>query len=237
MPNEIFHDTKDWLEEGSIKSVQHQEFIYSYYWLLAYLWRLALYSQQNISQPDIKQMLGYNSNDKRLDYIMKKNGLLDTKEYTSTTKNYPVSWSKKGSDDLQFTMLHEFDEGSRIYLKKFASNNSFVKEPLKHTGDSENEGIYWNSSNTHLMSGEVLELCLSNSKLGCAGFYLYGILTFIQDKSGGGIFPCSNETLITYTNWNVRRVIRVTGELQRARLLQKEQPRKSKGSVNHYQLT
>lgn len=237
MPNEIFSDMKLWLEEGVVKSVQHQEFIYSYYWLLSYLWRFALYSEYKAVQSDIKNQLGYNPDDKRLNYIMKKGGLLDVKGYTSTTKNYPILWSKKGREDVQFTMLYDIDEVDRGYLNKFKSSNSFVKKPVKHTGNNLEDGIFWNSANTHIISGTVLELCLNNSRLGCAGFYLYGILIFIQDKSGASNFPCANETLATFTGWSERRIIKITNEMQDIGLIKKVQARKSKGSVNEYQIT
>lgn len=238
MPNEILQDMKDWLEEGLIKSVQHQEFIYSYYWLLAYLWRYTLYSEHKITQSEIKRMLGYNPNDSRLDYILKKEGILDSKGYTSATKNYPVSWNQKKKEDIQFTMLLDLDEEYRKYMNKFTARNNFVKEPLKHTfGDEYNEGAFWSIANTHEMSGHLFRLCMSDRDLGCAGFYLYGVLTFIRDKSSAVEFPCANETLVTFTGWNERRVIRITNSLQSVGLLHKEQIRKIKGSVNHYRLT
>lgn len=238
MPNEIFSDMKEWLVLDDLKSIQHQEFVYSYYWLLAYLWRFAVHSEHKITQSDIKRMLNYNPKNSRLDYIMKRDGLMDSKSYTKTTIDYPVSWSQKGKDDVQFTMLHHLDKEYREYVSKFIARNNFVKNPLKHTGeDVDEEGVFWNISNTHSMSGEMFKICMSNTDLGCAGFYLYGVLVFIRDKIGVDEFPCANETLATYTGWNEKRIIRITNCLQTNHLLHKDQIRKMKGSVNHYSLT
>lgn len=234
MPNELLLHLKEWLVLGKLKSVQHQEFAYSYYWLLAYFWRYAFYAQQKIGQPEIKQMLSYNPNEKRLNYIMKKNGLFNEENYTVPSTNYPVAWSMKTGEDVEFDMLHDFDIHDREFLSLNKSRNFFVQSPLKHIGDLENDGIYWNSSNTHIVNGNIFANCMSNSKLGCAGFYLYGLLIFIRDKSMSSVFPCANDTLIAYTGWSLERVTRLTSELESASMLHKEQRVKAKGSVNEY---
>lgn len=225
---------KEWLLTGELKSVQHQEFIYTYYWLVAYLWRYALYAQQKIGQPDIKKILKYNPNEKRINYVIKKGGLLDMKEYTLPTSNYPVSWSMKKGEDVRFDMLHDFDEEDRKLLASNQSHSYFVKSPVKHMGDPENEGIFWNASNTHLMNGEVLTECMKNNKLGCAGFYLYGLLVFIRDKSNSDTFLCANKTLMEYTGWSKNKIYEVSSELVECGLINKTQKAKRKGSVNEY---
>lgn len=234
MPNEILQEMKDWLASGELKSIQHQEFVYTYYWLLTYLWRYALYAEQKLTQSDIKRLLGFNPNEKRLNYIMKKDGLLDIKEYTSTTKDFPISWSMKKSEQLSFDMLHEINQVDRGYLLPYQSPNYFVKSPVKHMGNPENEGIFWNSSDTHIVNGEVFTMCMNNRNLGCAGFYLYGVLVFIRDKSKSESFLCSNKTLLTYTSWNRNKLQKLANELVCTGLIEKNQGVKAKGSVNEY---
>lgn len=236
MPNEIFIDLKNWVKTGDLKSIQHQEFAYSYYWLLAYLWRYSYYSEEKIGQPEIKKILGYNSNEKRLNYIIKKNGLLNEMSYTFPTSNYPVSWHMRTGEDVEFDMLNDFEYYDRELLTPNKSRNFFVQSPLKHLGDSENDGIYWNSSNTHILNSNIFTVCMSNSKLGCAGFYLYGLLVYIRDKSMSSVFHCANETLVTYTGWSLERIIRLTNELEKTSTLSKEQRVKTKGSVNEYNI-
>ena len=236
MPNEIFLDMKEWISTGELKSNQHQEFIYTYYWLMAYLWRYAIYAEQKLGQQEIKKILKYNPNEKRIDYIMKKNSLLDQKGYTAHSNDYPVLWSFKSNENVKFDMLYEFDETDRGYMTANQSSRFFVKSPVKHIGDDENEGIYWNSSNTHIVSGEVLAICMDNPKLGCSGFYLYGLLTFIRDKSGESSFGCSSSTISTYTGWGANKIYDVTTALVLNGLIVKSQDRKTKGCVNMFQI-
>lgn len=236
MPNEILQDMKDWYQSGDIKSIRHQEFVYSYYWLLTYLWRYALYPEQKITQSDIKRILGYNPNEKRLNYVMKRGGLLDSKEYTTSTKDFPISWKLRKGESLSFDMLYDINPIDRKFLLKHESPNYFVKSPVKHMGNSTEDGIFWNSSNTHIINGEVLTTCMDNENLGCAGFYLYGVLVFISDKAQSDSFLCSNKTLLTYTRWNRNKLQRVTNELVNIGLIEKSQKVKTKGSVNEYKI-
>ena len=236
MPNEILLEMKEWIKSEDLKSIQHQEFIYAYYWLLAYLWRYAQYAEQKITQSDIKRILGYNPDEKRLNYIIKKRGLLDEKDYTLATNNFPVNWSFTIDKELSFDMLYDFNEDDRTYLLKYDSNRYIIKEPIRFTGTDDEEGIYWNTSNTHMVSGEVLSNCIENG-FSCAPFYLYGILVFIRDKSNSDEFPCANNTLCEYTGWNERKIIRTTNTLMDLGFIQKEQKNKQKGAVNYYRLT
>lgn len=240
MPNEILIDMKEWLEDGTLKSSHHQEFVYSYYFLLSYLWRYAIYSEEKFTQSKIKQFLGYNPTEKRINYIIKENGLLDSRNYTLATKDFPVSWTMDNSEGLSFKMLEEYDLDDQRDLLKFKSNNYIVKEPLKHTGASEEEGCYWSIENTHMVDKSIFDFCLSHKEdLGLPAFYLYGVLSFIKDKNkakGERILLCSNETLMIYTGWKIRKVIKYTNNLSDYGLIMKKQPAKRKGAVNHYQL-
>lgn len=237
MPNEIFHDISEWLSNGEIKSKMHQEFIYSYYWYITYLWRFCLYSTEEITQKTIKQTLGYNPNEKRVDYIIKKGGLLDQKNYTSPTTDFPVLWRLDG-DDFSFSMFDDYDEVSKEYLSQQITGRNIIKSPILHVGDEENEGIFWNSANTHYVDLDVFQLCMSDRSLGCAGFYMYGILKSMSDKNfyfnDSSYFNCSNETLVNITNWDIKRVIQVTNRLMDCGLIEKEQRIKVRGSVNYF---
>jgi len=237
MPNEIFHDIREWLIIGEVKSKMHQEFIYSYYWYITYLWRYCLYNTEEITQKTIKQALGYNPNEKRIDYIIKRNGLLDQKSYTTSTTDFAVTWSLEGND-LSFSMLSDYDEVSREYLSQQITGRNVVKRPVLHVGDEGNEGIFWNSANTHYMDFDIFQLCMSDRKLGCAGFYMYGILKSMSDKNryfnDDDYFNCSNETLVNVTSWDVKRIIQITNSLMDCGLIDKEQRIKVKGSVNYF---
>lgn len=238
MPNEIFNDLKSWSESKELKTVHHQEFVYSFYWHITYLWRYAIYGEQEINLMTIKQRLGYNPNEKRIDYITKKNGLLDNKGYTESTNDFPIGWSLNG-EGLSFSMLSDFDDVSKQYLLKNYNDNRLIKAPLKHIGTEDEEGIFWNSPNTHMVSLSAFEMCLSNDKIGISGFYMYGLLSYINSLSKHinepeDYFVCSNETLVNMTGWGIRKVIKVTNSLVDFNMIDKEQRIKLKGNVNHY---
>lgn len=237
MPNEIFLDIKEQLERKVLKSPHHQEFLYSYYWLIAYFWRYSIYSEFNVNQASIKRLLGYNPNEKRINYIIKKGGVLDAMFYTETVKDFPISWTQRKKEEPSFSMLHELRKEDRKLLTKHMSSNYTVKKPIKHVGDRYNDGLFWNSSSTHMMSGEHFKSCMENTRLGCSGFYLLGILMFIKDKSRANEFLCSNKTLHIYTGWGEKKIRRLTTELAEIELIAKEQEVKNKGSVNKYRIT
>ncbi|MGG0667685.1 hypothetical protein ABE073_04065 [Lederbergia citrisecunda] len=241
MPNELLFHLPEWLSNKELKSNQHQEFIYSYLWLISYYWRYARYAEEKITQQTIKSVLGYNPDEKRLNYIVKKNGLLDAKGYTSTTKNYPVSWSFENSKEgVSFTMLKSLDLEFQALVSKFKSENYQVKCPLVSVGTDVSEGIYWNTDNTHFMSQELFDLCMKHPKLQCAGFYLCGVLKYIGDKnyhfSSSLEFECSNDALKDFTNWSIRRIAETTNTLMSIGLIHKEQKVKSRGQRNSYKL-
>ena len=239
MPNEIFEEMKEWVNNGELKSVQHQEFVYSYYWLITYLWKYAKYAEQEYTQSRIKQMLGYYPNEKRLNYIIKENGLLDGKEYSKAMMDYPVTWSLK-EGDLSFSMLSEYDKVDRQYLIHFKTHKFFVKAPLKSIGTESEEGIFWHSSNAHMINGDVFKACMENEGLGCAAFYLYGLFVYMRDKNlhfnNSETFSCANKTLVELTGWNEKRVTKITGNMVKAKLIEKKQNVKVRGSVNTYKL-
>lgn len=212
MPNEIFSELKEWSDLGELKSIQHQEFTYAYYWLLAYLWRFSSYAKRKIGQAEIKSLLGYNSTDKRLNYIMKKKGLMNKSGYCLATKSYPVASSVDANGSIFFNMLHDLDEEDRKHLSHNDSNNFFVQSPLKHIGDSKVKGVFWDNSDTHLINISVFKVCMSDSKLSCAGFYLYGLLNHINDSIDD--YPIiSNDLLCGMTGWHLSRVTRVKSRL------------------------
>lgn len=239
MPNEIIWDLIKWSSTGKLKSVQHREFVYCYYWYIAFLWRTAAYADSVVDQRSIKRKLGYNENEKRIDYIIKKGGLLDKCGYTKAVSDYPVGWIIDG-EDLFFSMYSDYDKISRGYLPLQITGRTIIKAPLKHLGSEEEEGIFWNSQNTHLITSDIFEMCMNNSKLGRAGFYMFGILVSMRDKnrhySGEGFFKCSNETLVKLTGWDIKKVTSVTNSLVDAGLISKEQRFKIKGDINCFEV-
>lgn len=181
VPNELFGDIK----KGGLKGGSHVAFAYSYYYLMLWLYRYTKYGQMNIDVKMIKEILGYNPNNKDVNYIIKKNGVLDQLGYTLSTTDYPISWNfNKG--DIEFVLLSDLENEMRQYVMNDKGRNYKIKVPVKglyRTVESEEDnhldGIYYDISETHLVPFTVFMDCMENSKLGCIGFYLYG---FLKDK-------------------------------------------------------
>lgn len=239
MPNRIYADIKQWLEEGEIKSPSHQEFIYCFYWMSAYLWGFAKYGEYGYTISDVKQMLGYNPNEKRINYIVKQDGLLDQKGYTNTVDNFPVLWHMKDGEDISFTMLNDYDDLDKELVNKFKAKKPFVKAPMLSIGGN-NDGLYWNAENSHILKGEIFVACMANDNLKCAGMYLYGILLMMRDKNlhfhDREEFQCANKTLVELTGWNKKKVSMVLNELDNIGVISKKQKVQKKGEVNWFTL-
>src|SRR5690554_6347237 len=87
---QIFDDLLSWLRKGEIKKVHDIPVIFTYWWLINYLWKYAKYGEIEIGVTDIKKMLKLSPTTKSYDYIIKKGGLLDNKKWTKYETNYPI---------------------------------------------------------------------------------------------------------------------------------------------------
>ncbi|MFD0827570.1 hypothetical protein ACT8ZR_18235 [Neobacillus sp. M.A.Huq-85] len=181
MPNEIYEELK-----GAIPDSPHIAFAYSYTYLATWIYRYAKHispTEGFIDNGRMKEMLGYNPTYKKLDYLIKKNGVLDQMGYTETVKDFPTLWSFEDGE-LDFTMYSEFKEelSHLILSRKFS-----VKLPVKaiHRYDKEVlDGTYYEFENTHCIPFEVFIFCMSKDKIGTTGFYLYSYIKRMND-----IFP------------------------------------------------
>lgn len=187
LPNEIFQDLT------CIDKSTHRAFAYAYYYYTCYLYRYALFTQPDdskITQKDIKQKLGYSPVEKRIDYIIKKGGVLDTINYTSTTTDYPLMYVWNGvKEEPEFIMSSEYKNECKNDYKnnskglEINNRNYKVKFPVKaffRQPEDEQRQIYNGTfveiSNTHGISYSVFEKIMANPNLECIGLYLYGFL-------------------------------------------------------------
>lgn len=206
MPNEIFVDLKFLHEKGS----SHVAFTYSYYYLKCWLYRYAKYGLMNINTKAIKEILGYSPIYKEIDYIIKKNGILDKLNYTLSDNDYPISWTLDNLNNLEFTMFSELDKDMIKEVRDRIGKNFKYKIPVKglwRTEESKNEsiedGTFFDISNTHMVSFEIFTYCMENKDLGCIGFYLYSYLKYrIQwfEEFTSSIERISNDTGIKQTS-------------------------------------
>lgn len=183
IPNEIFED----ISNSAIKKV-HIPFAYCYYYLISWLYRYAKYSSLKIDSKGLKQMLGYSPTFTEVDYIIKKNGILDQIRYTMCTKDYPVGWEIE-EDQLQFLYLSDFDDEIQRMYKQNQSRKFNVKFPIKafnrFINDAEMEedykngyldGTFFDVENTHSIPFEVFLYCMENKQISRTGFYIWSFL-------------------------------------------------------------
>lgn len=213
MPNEMIEDLNSWLANKDVKSVMHLEFAYSYYWYITYLWRYAKHLEEEVNQGSIKELLGYNPNEKRIDYIIKRNGLLDVKGYTTSTGDFPIGWGIIGNK-ITFDMFSAMSNDNQSHILQTLNTHRLFKKPLLHINHDDS---FVFPQKTHMVSKKVFDTCMEDEKLKAAGFFLYGILTKLKESSE--TFTFSNDLLCEMTGWAIRRVIDYKTRLSEVGLL------------------
>lgn len=198
LPNEIFSDLAN---SNEFKTANHRAFAFSYIYLTTWLYRYCKYSNSTeiINQRKLKEILGYSPDDKRTNYLIKKNGLLEQLDYLKTTTNFPISWEFEGTayDDndnllpIEFEMYHDLKEyDPYLYGVLNMGKNFNIKYPVKafHRNGNENEldGTFYNFERTFLIPFEVFLYCMSNEEVGTVGFYLYSYIKMNNQKFDEG---------------------------------------------------
>jgi hypothetical protein len=187
LPNEVFTDLKLHIPNGS-----QTAFAYSYLYYITYLYRYCKYISDNgdkVTQEAIKEVLGYSPKNKKVDYIIKKGGVLDNLMYSETTTDYPIQYFYDDDDLLTFETISNY----KGIIKNLNDRNFKIKKPLrafhrslKAIEDKELSGTFYEVENTHRIDFRVFLTIIMNGDLGTAGFYLYGYLKHKNDifKSG-----------------------------------------------------
>ncbi|TXK75440.1 hypothetical protein [Paenibacillus sp. N3.4] len=189
MPNEIFDDL---LSSENLEDSSHIAFAYSYVYLCTWLYRYCkYYYYEKMTQDKIKQILGYAKTNKTLDYMIKKDGVLETLGYLETTTDFPILLS---IDDgfLDFYTNEQNKADCPIRLDNY--KNFKVKLPIKafhRTQESVEErvldGTYYDVYKTHLIPFEVFMYCMSYAEINTVGFYLYAFLKHKNDLFTNGV--------------------------------------------------
>lgn len=198
MPDEIFEDLQNNMKKGV-----HIPVAYTYYYIVNWLFRYCKYGNVAIDVNKIKEILGYNKGTRTIDYIFKKDGLLDTMNYTETTKDYPLSWGMDDRNNLKFYMLSEEEKKEQVDYTQHMSRKYSIKCPVRgitrNPDDNDDlNGTFYEKDNTHLIPFEVFMYCMSNEKLGCTGFYLYSFIK-MKNQHYNGKYDCPMGKLAEYT--------------------------------------
>ncbi|MFC0471884.1 hypothetical protein ACFFHM_15615 [Halalkalibacter kiskunsagensis] len=204
LPNSIFEmlATNEKLLEAK---APHTAVAYTYIFIVTWLYRFAKYGTLEHEECDvkaIKKILGYSSITKDLDYIVKKNGVLEQIGLIKTVsfKQAPISWhwDKENNVFDGFTTYDE-EQSERFpediqWLKdrgiiETTIRNKKIKYPIFAVDDLEEEvyGTFWNPDNTHMIPFKVFLKCMTNEKLGCTAFMIYGYLHSRCGMNGGSI--------------------------------------------------
>ena len=225
LPNEIFEDL-----QGYLTSNKELAYAYSYLYLTQFLYRNCKYfnTKTLIDNKVIKQVLGYGEDNRTMNHITKKGGLLDSIGYTISTKDIPLSWDFKKDDGegLSFYMSSNLDKGTLDIPKMF-----FLKKPLKafertiqrvdkdgQIVGEEMQGTFYDVSNTHSVDYDVFMYCMSNKELGTTGFYLYSWLKHKNDIFKGG-YDVPYEKLSAETGLTRTTMIKYLDALKSYRLI------------------
>lgn len=189
VPNDIFKKISHSIGNENT-DVRQISFAYSYVLVVSFLYKYTKYidvdSNTYVQNSDIKELLGYSKKTKTIDYIIKKNGLLDLIGLTETTKIIPLS------------SYYEDSEISNIKIKKFLFNNSIekndyyndyknivknrnyeIKKPLFFFNNNGDIGTLYDYSNTHKITIDELLYFLNSPKLDVTDLTIY---SFIKSK-------------------------------------------------------
>lgn len=130
IPNEIFY----LLRKGNFKSGKHLLFSFIYYLNVAWVYRYCKINDilnNNNSYSDImKELSGISKNTKTFEYIIKRNGVLDSLSITDSVSysDVPAIYNhNNNNNNVDFIYNNQY----RISDKRF--NSVVIKEPLLHT--------------------------------------------------------------------------------------------------------
>lgn len=215
MPNEIFTDLKGAITNSS----PHLAFSYSYTYLITWIYRHAKHMSKDgiIDNGKLKEILGYNPTTKGLDYLIKKNGLLDQLGYTETVKDFPTSWTFDDGD-LEFDM---YSDNKEMLTNWNLPRKYSIKYPVKsfHRFDEEVEdGTFYEFTNTHCIPFEVFMYCMDNEQIGTIGFYLYSYIKRMNDMYVGG-WDISIEKMINEISIPLRTLISYLDVLRKYKMI------------------
>lgn len=197
LPNEIFEELKQ------IKNIQHRAFAYSYIYLVTWLWRYSKYGDleySQLSQKKIKEILGRKS-DERINYLIKKGGVLEQMKWIESVKDFPISNQWEGEKyyiesldkeiwdiNVELAFVSEM-KGEDVWKYVKPPARFTVKMPVRaytrHPMDSELiedydkgycDGTFEFIENTHSVPFQVFLYSMTNRYVGTKGFYIYSYL-------------------------------------------------------------
>lgn len=129
LPNELYSTMLEWKKEKKIKANQIP-FVWSYLYLQTYLYRYAKYNEYVPSTSEIKQMLGYGAGSSSIEYIIKKDGVLDNEGWTESTDDFPVRvmWEDEDGDKTDRPIIITLKEESKGFHESLDGDIEAIKK-------------------------------------------------------------------------------------------------------------
>ncbi|MBS4207468.1 hypothetical protein [Bacillus sp. FJAT-50079] len=204
MPNDLFarlSKEKALTKKNKERKSTHVDVAYTYLYLVSWFYRNAKYGELSDSLTDtgaFKEVIGFSPKSKEIDYIIKKNGVLDQMGLTKTLpfKEAPIL-AGFDEDILQFIYADSLKT-------KTWSNRKVFKYPIFCLEDDDEHGLgtfFGYIDNTHHVDFRVFMQCITNKNLGTSAFYIYSFLKHKCDVAGGnieiGLSKISEQTGIT----------------------------------------
>ena len=165
------------INQLELQSTSHKGFTFGYLWITHFLWRHCKHLERDYTTKDIKMMLGRSAIDKNIDYIIKRDGVLDKKGYTQYTTDYPISADIDEDGHLQFTMLSELDGEQQKEIKSFKARGYNVKKPLKGYKRYNKNGLFFSKDDTFGLTVEEYVRCM---QIDVDAFYIYSWIKMKQ---------------------------------------------------------
>lgn len=168
-----FDEFNKLLAEGDIKNNRHKTFAFSYYCLVSYLWKYSKYGLQEINTQDIKRILQVNPSEKRMDYLIKKGGILDLFGFTETTRDFPISTTFDEHNMIIVKTLKDIREDlAKSFLEQY-NNRYTCKKPLLQYNRGSKVGLMFSKDDVVPVSVFELTRTLLCPEIGFDGFYVY----------------------------------------------------------------
>lgn len=221
VPNEIF------LDFGA-SPYGKRAYAYSYYYLSMYLHFYAKYGiGDNIDKftfQGIQKLLGISPKSRTMNEIVKKEGQLDKLGYTSTVTDYPVNLMRVenvGSIELTHYMHSELVRDFPNEKRFKHSSNFTVKHPdrmyWRTIQDKEKDirnGTMLSPENTHLIPLEMFLHAMNIEEIMTKGFYIYGYIIYMSDKSKGKGWKVSHEYMSKFIGISINSLKKTLGSLE-----------------------
>lgn len=233
MSNKYFDILIDLKNTKKIKTT-HLGFVYAYMYLQTYMCRNTTYDYFIPSVKEVKELLGYSPIQKTLDYLIKKDGILDSEKLTITDNNFPlINQYKKDTDVLEFDTVSNIHPSLKDHRDMHGiSNTTKYKYPVlsfyedHKSGDIElyygdEGGTFFDISNTTNVRFEIFAYCMANEDIGDTGFYLYSYIKHMNDfaDSKEEEYKATAETISKKTGLSVDTVKRYLKVLRQYNLI------------------